>query len=254
MLSRLRSYVRELIAAPSGMAATAQTFVANILILGVNLCTGILSARLLGAEGRGELAAMSMWPQILAFLLTLGLPSALLYNLRCAPERGGQLYSAFLILGSAMSLVTISAGAVIIPIWLTQYPANVVRFAQVGMITAPVVLFTVAFTSVLTARNEFRLYNLVRLGQPLACLAILSGLALAGRLNPYSAAVAVLVAGVPWCLWMFVRFWRLYAPRWSGLGWASGRLLSYGLRSYGVDLLRGLSDQMDRIIVVGRLD
>ena len=65
-----------------GMAATVQTLLANVLILGVNFGTGIITARLLGPVGRGEQAAIILWPQFLAYALTLGLPSAMLYNLR----------------------------------------------------------------------------------------------------------------------------------------------------------------------------
>src|ERR1700685_2480006 len=42
----------------------------------INAATGILTARSLHPVGRGELAAMGVWPNILANLLTLGLPRA----------------------------------------------------------------------------------------------------------------------------------------------------------------------------------
>ena len=90
-LKMFRALVRTLVTSRSGVAATAQTFLANVFILGINAGTGIITARLLGPSGRGELAAMIMWPQFLAYCLTLGVPSALLYNLKRYPGQASSL-------------------------------------------------------------------------------------------------------------------------------------------------------------------
>src|SRR5918997_5012755 len=96
----LAGLVRTLFTSRSGLAATAQTLLANILILSLNFGTGIITARILEPSGRGELAALIMWPQFLAYTLTLGLPSALLYNLKRYPDRAPRLFSAALLLGT----------------------------------------------------------------------------------------------------------------------------------------------------------
>src|SRR5713101_4590346 len=46
-------------------------------VLGIT--TGMLAARLLGPQGRGELAAIQTWPSFIATLAMLGLPEALVY-------------------------------------------------------------------------------------------------------------------------------------------------------------------------------
>jgi antigen flippase len=233
-----------------GVAAVAQTLFANVFILGINFATGVITARLLGPHGRGEQAAIILWPQVLALTTTLGLPSALLYNLRRHPEGTSQLFSAALIIGTFMGGIATVIGVLFIPRWLTEYSTEVVRFAQLAMFIAPLMVLNLTFNFVLQAREEFTLYNAVRYLNPLATLFILVSLALIHNVTPVNAALAYLLPTVPVFLWMLIRLWRLYRPTWRDLGWAAKRLVSYGVRSPG---LGQLSLYLDRIFVAGLL-
>jgi O-antigen/teichoic acid export membrane protein len=104
----------------SGVAATVQTLLVNILTLAINVGTGIITARLLAPDGRGMLAAMILWPQLLAGLLALGLPSALLYNVKRRPEIAHALVGAALITGAVMGVVAILVGELSNPRWLND--------------------------------------------------------------------------------------------------------------------------------------
>jgi len=57
------------------------TFLTNALILAFGTFTGILTARLLHPEGRGALAAVLFWPEILAGVGICGLNEALVYRM-----------------------------------------------------------------------------------------------------------------------------------------------------------------------------
>ncbi|HEX9002882.1 MAG TPA: polysaccharide biosynthesis protein, partial [Blastocatellia bacterium] len=70
----------------SGLSAVLQSLVVKLLVVAINTATGIITARMLRPDGRGELAAMILWPVFLANALTLGVPSSLVYNLRREPE------------------------------------------------------------------------------------------------------------------------------------------------------------------------
>ncbi|HKS96706.1 MAG TPA: hypothetical protein VJV74_11335, partial [Terriglobia bacterium] len=58
----------------------AGTFATQAGILGLGAVTGILTARMLGPQGRGELAALTLWPMTLIFLCSMGLDSALVFH------------------------------------------------------------------------------------------------------------------------------------------------------------------------------
>src|SRR3954452_16954711 len=56
-------------------AALLQSMSTQILVIGINILTGVLTARTLGPDGRGAFAAITTWPQLLATLATAGLNS-----------------------------------------------------------------------------------------------------------------------------------------------------------------------------------
>ena len=79
-----------------GVRSVFHSMSAKLLVVLLNAGTGILTARALHPQGRGELAAILLWPQLLAGTLTLGLPSAVTYHLRLQPRRtAGFLWSAW---------------------------------------------------------------------------------------------------------------------------------------------------------------
>lgn len=234
-------------------AASAQTFLASVAILVLNLLTGVVTARFLGVVGRGEQEAMGVWPLFLAQAFTLGLPSALVFNLKKSPTDAPKLFAASVISGLSAGVLAIAVGVVLIPLWLTQHSAALVGSAKVLMLFAPAVLLDEIFSSALRARGDYALYNVVRFLRPLATIAALLTLALLGLLTPFRACLCYLVPSLPISLWLLRRLWRLYKPSWSKLGPATRGLTSYGLRSYGVDLLGALSLQLDKALVVGLL-
>lgn len=235
------------------MAVVAHTALTNAFIVGITVGTGVITARLLGPSGRGEQAAITLYPLLLSTGLTLGLPSAVLYSLKRYPDRGSELFSAALLLGILMGAVGTVVGVLFIPHWLTEYRPDVVHFAQWSMLTVPLGLLTLMFQFVLQAREEFSLYNATRYAIFLLILLVLGLLALAGDLTPFNSALAYLLAPVPVFLWMLRRLWRLYQPTWRSLSWPFRRLISYGARSSGIDFLTQISLQLDRVLVVGFL-
>ena len=157
----------------SSTAAIIQTFASKILILATNIATGIITARFLGPEGRGEQAAMILWPQFLAYTLTLGIPSALQYNLKRYPEQKSQLLSASLLMGTILGILATCIGILFIPRWLSQYPSDVIRFAQYFMLVAPLSLISVTLAAALEAEGEFSLANRLRYLSPLLTFIVL---------------------------------------------------------------------------------
>jgi O-antigen/teichoic acid export membrane protein len=196
---------------------------------------------------------MLLWPQFLAYAMTLGLPGALLYNLKRHPDEESKLFSANLLLGTVLGLVATLTGIVFIPHWLAQYSTEVIRPAQWFMLTAPLALLSATFGAALEAKGDFTTSNQTRYLPSLMTLAILGVLALAHALTPFTAGLAYALPGLPIFFWMLHHLWKRFQPRWHGLGASYKRLLSYGLRSYGIDLVGTLSAQVDQALVVGLL-
>lgn len=237
----------------SGTAATLQTLIVRVFILVINMATGVITARFLGPQGRGEQAAIIMWPQTLAFAMTLGLPTALLYNFKLRPQDKAKFFTAALLIGTGMGIIASLLGIVFIPRWLSQYSSEIIFTAQCFMVAAPILLIGTILGAVLEAEGEFTFANQMRFLQPLMTLVILSGLAGIHFLTPLTAGLAYLLPNLPLFIWILANLYGRLGLSWLDLGLSCQRLIGYGLRSYGVDLLGTLSAQIDQAMVVGLL-
>lgn len=244
---------RWLLAGATGSAAVAQTMAAKSLIVAITLVTGVLTARFLAPTGRGEQAAMAMWPQFLAYSMTLGIPTSLRYYLRREPEEHPRLVAGALVVTAVLAVVAAATGVLIVPKWLSQYSPSVVAFAQALMVFVPVEMFADLFVSFLNARCEFSRANEIALIPPAATLIGLVALASVHHLNPFSSTLCYVGASALTFCWTLWRVWPFLALRFKGAAAAAGRLLHYGARSYGIDLLGMLSMQIDQVLVVGML-
>ncbi|MBL8208032.1 MAG: oligosaccharide flippase family protein [Blastocatellia bacterium] len=252
-ITQLRPKRLSLLIGSGGIAATAQTLFVNVFIIGINIATGIITARTLGAAGRGAYSAMILWPQFLALILTCGLPSALIYHSKRAPAEARIFFSAVLWMGLALSFVAALLGLVLIPRWMTQYPIEAVRFAQWTMALMPIAMLTEISIGAFRAREEFGLYNRLRVLTPVLTLIGFGDLLWLGAMTPLNAAIATLTA----CSLVGASFTlhhvRACRPVFAGLASSARRLFSYGWRASGNDLLVNLSLQADALLVVALL-
>lgn len=242
---------------PSGFSASLQTLSVNIAVLLVNVLTGILTARVLGPVGRGEQEALMLWPVFLARAFTLGLPSAFVFHLRRNPSAARELLSASFLAVPAAGLLAALVGVGFIPLWLNEYDADIIKLAQVLMLLTPVVLAEEFCVAALLARDSFRLFNTIRIIRPVAALTLLIALALVGALTPFRAALVYIAPTLPITLYLSLRLWRnvrpTLRPGWQMLRRSFTQLFSYGLRSYGNELMTTLSEHLGRALVVGLL-
>jgi O-antigen/teichoic acid export membrane protein len=262
-LSRVERYGRRgrrrigriaaLLSASGLLGNTVKTMFISVLILLLNMATGVLTARWLGPEGRGVQTALVLWPQFFAFTTTLGIHSALTFYMKKEPEQENALYAS----GMLMALVTgggaIAVGTLVIPFRLADYPAWVTAAGLWLMAVVPFVHIHFLNTAYLRAREQFKLFNRTRWLIPMMTLVMLAALAAAGRLTPLTAAVAYQLAYVPIAVWAVARDIRVFRAGWKAMREAAGKLSRYGLRSYGVDLLGNLIVYIDQILLIGLL-
>jgi antigen flippase len=250
----LKTLMRRFAGAKSGASAIVQTAVANVAVQGANVLSGVITARALGPGGRGSLAAIIMWPQFLAYAMTLGVPVASVYWLKRRPDLASGLSGAGLALSAVLGVLGALVGIAIIPYSLHTYPPATIHFAQVWVIVTPLALCAVTITSQVQAAGSFTNYNLFRVLSPLSVLAVLLIEKVTGRLNTTNAALSYLLAATPVTIWIAIWVWKHFRPSSSHLIPASKLLLGYGIRAWGVDLLGTIANQIDRILVVGMLN
>jgi O-antigen/teichoic acid export membrane protein len=252
-LSRIAAVYRWLLFSRHGVAAIAQTIATRFLLAAMNLAMGVITARTLGPTGRGEQSAMALWPALIPYVLTLGMPTAVRYWIKREPDRKVEFYTIAIIVAGIMSIVSIGVGVVLLPISLRTYSPGVIYAAQLMMLFAPEVMISLVLTGMLEALGDFSIANATRYIPVVLTLLALGAMAFTHTMTPERSTIAylappVLTAG--WISWRLRAYFsrRIPNPR-RGL-----RVLgSYGLRSYGIDILTTLSQQIDQVLVVGLL-
>lgn len=234
----------------SASAAFAQSAATKLLIIGINAATGIVTARALAPVGRGELAAMILSYSFLSSALTLGLPSALTYKLRSQPEEASNLMGTGLLLCGLISCLSAFTGFFLLPHWIPQYSPTVLLYARIFLLNTPIALFFLVGRAAVESRGKFSASNLSLIGPPAATLAGLVPLKLLGLLTPVTAAWCYVLPGIPVFFWMFVQVYRTFTPRLHAVIPSTRSLLSYGMRSYGIDLCGTMSLYVDQALVV----
>ncbi|AYB46922.1 oligosaccharide flippase family protein [Paenibacillus lautus] len=230
-----------------------QIFASNVFILGLNVLTGIIIARFLGPEGRGEQAAMIMWPRFLAYSLTLGIPAALVYYMKKKDGNQGSLYVTSLYMCVMLGCVAMAIGAVIIPFWMKGYSDQVIEFAVWALVMSPIAMIGTINTAALQSREEYHLYNFMRYIPVLGTLILLSILVMAGHVTPFLTSVAYLLPAIPMALWTTFKLVSHYKIKQKHKIESGKKLLGYGIRSYGTDVAGTFSGYIDQILVVGLL-
>lgn len=222
-------------------AAALQSLVTKFLVLGLNASTSIVSARALNPVGRGQMAAIIMWPGFLVSLLTLGLPSSLTYNLRRHPGRASELIGAASIITLVIGVVTGLVGFVVVPMWLTEYSAIDILHARWMLLASPLPMLLLFGRAVLEAKGDFSVSNFSLWSAPLLTLIWLLVLVALGQMTPLSSGLAYVLATLPAAVLLLARAYSTIRPSLSNLAGSLRNLLHFGLRAWGIDLLNALA-------------
>lgn len=233
-----------------GVRVIGQTILARIGIQGLNAVTGILTARLLLPTGRGELAAITLWSGFLAGLTTFGLPSSLIFHLRNRPQEMGKLLTNALFMSFLFSCLAGAIGFFGMPVWLHNYPGWAIEAGRWFLLVTPLVSMALILRGALEASGAFSMSNLAQILNPAATLAFLLLFWAAHRFNVITASCAYIFAAFPVFAMLAWKARKLMTRTASPSIGASKLLLSYGIRSYGIDLLGTLALQVDQVIVV----
>ncbi len=196
---------------------------------------------------------MAMWPGLLTGLMSMGLGLALTYCCRRTPERQSELLSASIVLSLLFGSGAMAVGYFFIPHWLAKYDPAVITFARWMLLVVPFTMSTYVLQAIHEARGDFTASNLSKSLPQLGSVVVLALLALTHHLTPFTSTAGYLG---PWMLVPPILAWRvrkLIALRLRNFKDSARQLLSYGLRSYVIDILGTLSGQVDQVLVVGLL-
>jgi O-antigen/teichoic acid export membrane protein len=219
-------------------------------IILANILAGLLTAKMLGTVGKGEQAAIILWPQLVSSFFALGLASATTYLHRNEDERFSEDFGAILVLGFVLGLGATATGALLIPQLMGHYPARTIETAQWLMLFGPSCVTAPCLLALLEAKGRFALSNGFMLIQPTAAFVVIVSLALMGVEDPIAYGLAYMLPSIPVFIAQVGIACHLVRPRLSHFRSAVARAVHYGSRAYGMDVVTALSNQIDLLLVV----
>jgi O-antigen/teichoic acid export membrane protein len=227
---------------------------ANILMAGLGLLSGIWVARLLGPQGRGELAAIQMWPSLIGGVAMLGLPEALVYFSAREPDRAGSYLASAMTLALLSSIVFMGVGYVAMPFVLSAQTTWVVANAQWYLLLIPLIALEGLPYEPLRGRSDFAAWNMLRLFPGLGWLAVLTLAWMLDRTQPGFLALSFLGMHVSVLLpvILYTVFRRLPGPFWPEVRtW--GPMSRYGLPAVLSSVPLMLNLRLDQVLMASFL-
>ena len=215
-----------------------------------NIFTGLLAAWYLLPDGRGELAAVILWPGLIAELGNLGLHDALLFRAATRSATPRELFAASMALISLLSVVLIAVGLAIFPLVFQGHSPEVQTIALVFLCAYLPTYFTSLFTSgMFQGHLQIGTWNVLRAVVPLTylaaiVLAIVSDHAtVAGFASAY--IVAQLVAAAVGVLLIARRHWVSFQARYDVMR----GLVIYGAKVHVGEIFYSLRQRIDQALI-----
>lgn len=173
------------------MRHVLQSFATTGAIQLLGLVNAVLLARLLGPEGRGELALVLLYPVLALGLAGLALNDAVVYRAaRALPPR--RLAPPALLLALGIGAAVAAAGALAAPLLLAGHADGVRRSGALYFLMVPAGLVALHLGAVFQGRLEYGVWNAVRGATTLATVAGVAGLALLGLAEVEAVTLAYL--------------------------------------------------------------
>lgn len=228
----------------------ALTLLTDLTLAIVGLTTGLLSARLLGPSGRGELAAIQSWPQFLAILSHLGVNDALAYYGARDPNKTGRWLSTAMILALTACLLFGVAGYWLMPYLLASQPGIVVQTARDYLWYLPLAVVVSLPAYCLRGRNDLVAWNFHRFLPPVTWATVIA-ICLLGRLSAAATLARlylVAFAGVMLSVTAILTWNRVPRPFRPERALVRP-LLTYGLPAFLSSIPATLNMRLDQMLI-----
>jgi O-antigen/teichoic acid export membrane protein len=236
-------------ASVAGRFSFLGTVIAQFLILVFGMVTGFASARLLGPQGRGELAAVTLWPMAFVFLASLGINQAIVYHTGKKNRSVSEIWTALLALGIVESLVVVAAGLLLAPRLLAHYSPDVQRLGVIFFIATPLLFFSGLPGNLLQGRGDLHRFNFLRLIAP-GVFAI--GLVALLIVHDHSLKAVLVAQIIGYALAVVAGTALVYSQLRPSLNFHAGAakdLLSYGVRTHLTNLTSYFNQRVDQLIL-----
>ncbi|HZS07471.1 MAG TPA: oligosaccharide flippase family protein [Blastocatellia bacterium] len=226
-------------------------FIANAFMLLSGVVTSLLTAWALGPEGRGNLAVVVLWPNVVALLVGLGLPQAHRYYLARQPESRSMFFSNALVFALVVGLAALLLAELIVPHLVGVRSPEVMWLVRIYLVNIPLALLYDLMVGCLEGARQFGWVAAARgifFGvQSVTYLALWSG----GHLTVRNAAFTMIAAQVVNTLTAVIGVIYALRPRWNP-GWLEWKqAIDYGVRYHPGVVTAFTTLRLDQLLLGG---
>ena len=176
------------------MKNLSASFIATAVIQLVTVVGGVLSARLLLPQGKGELTAIMLWPSLLASIGNLGIIEAVAYLTASNAKHSAKALASGIVLVLGLATGLVGLGYLILPLVLSEYGADVVNTARLYLVYIPINFMALSLMAVILGRLRIVEYNVLRTLVHMGFVAGMVFLYAINRVSVEGFAIASLVA------------------------------------------------------------
>ena len=233
--------------------ALRSTVTTNLTLVTIALATGVLTPRLLGPAGEGELTAIQTWPLLLGTLAMLGLDTAPVYFIARQPEKGRQFTSTATLIGLFSSVVVGAAAWVALPLLLSAQQPEVISAARVFLLIGVIYAAVGIPHGALRGAHAFAVWNVLRVAPAVSwlCILLLSWLGGHPSAIPLSRwyLIGTFACGLPF---LFVAARKLQGS-WMPNTRLASRMLRFGLPSAVTSVPQSVNLRLDQLLIIAFL-
>ena len=210
----------------------ALSFVQTTVTLALNLVTGILIARLLGPDGRGEFTAVIVAVPLLGWVFEMGCRQAVTYHHAKHPKDGPALLGTWIVLLAPLAFMAIVVGWFLLPHLLAAQSDQTLWLARLFLFSIVFLFLSDLVYAIVLGDEDFFFFNVMRVLQPLGIAVAYVVLWLAGSFSVQTAVLVTFLAAVVDLCVTATRVFRRHGIRRPSYPLARTTLW-YGFRAHG---------------------
>jgi O-antigen/teichoic acid export membrane protein len=221
----------------------------SLLIQAANVLTGVLLARILGPAGRGELAAVLLWPSVLAAIGSLGIYEATSFHVARGKEAVGTLVGTAAAIAWVQSVFLVGVGLGLVPLVLSHYGARVEHAGMLFLAFVPLNLVSLYAMATLNGLGRFGLFSFLRVLVIAVATAFVGGLALAHVLSPRTAVFSYLAANLVNAVIAVALVRRVVPGPFRVSRTLARQMAIFGLKSHSANVSGLVNERLDQLMI-----
>jgi O-antigen/teichoic acid export membrane protein len=143
----------------------------SVAIQGLNVVSGVILARTLGPAARGELAAVLLWPGILAAVGGLSTAEGVAYLTARAAGPMQATVATALAISLVQAMLLVAVGYLMVPLVLGHHGGRAVLAGRLYLVSVPPYLLAQSAMALLQGRERWMVLTLIRVGVTAATVA-----------------------------------------------------------------------------------